>query len=269
MIRVHQVRHEFAGPGHEARPVIENVSVEIADGEFVAIVGPSGCGKTTLLNLVAGLENCQQGEITVYGAPPAAGDKRVGYMLARDSLLPWRRALGNAELALEVQEVPKPERRDKALRMLAAVGLDHAAHLFPAQLSQGMRQRVALARVFAPNPQILLLDEPFSALDAQTKVTLQDAFLSLWEDRQATVVLVTHDLAEAVALADRVVLMTRGPGRVRSIYDVKLPRPRSASGAQSDPVFHQIYEAIWADLKEEVSAASLMQANLVGGAATS
>lgn len=256
-ISIREVSHRFAHAGHETAAALEYVSLDVIAGEFVAIVGPSGCGKTTLLNLLAGLERCQRGEVTIDGGPPALGNKRIGYMLARDSLLPWRRALGNAELALEVQKVPKEERRRQAREMLGAVGLSGSEHKFPAQLSQGMRQRVALARVFAAGPEILLLDEPFSALDAQTKILLQDAFLSLWNHERPTVVLVTHDLAEAVALADRVVLMTRGPGRIRAVYEVELPRPRSASSVQGNQAFHETYEAIWSDLREEVTAASM------------
>ena len=254
-IAIREVSHSFAQPGHPRALVVDDVSLEIRRGESLAIVGPSGCGKTTLLNLVAGLERCQSGEILVDGALPALGSERMGYMLARDSLLPWRRAIANAELALEVQKAPKELRRAKATEMLAAVGLSGSEHKFPAQLSQGMRQRVALARVFAGEPEVLLLDEPFSALDAQTKILLQDAFLSLWERSEATVVLVTHDLAEAVALSDRVVLMTRSPGRIRSIHEVALPRPRLASSVQDNPLFHEVYDALWAELREEVTHA--------------
>jgi len=254
-ITVRAVSHSFAQPGHPRTSALEDISLEIRRGESLALVGPSGCGKTTLLNLVAGLEACQHGQVLVDGEPPVPGSARIGYMLARDSLLPWRRALANAELALEVQKTPRELRRARAGEMLAAVGLSGSEHKFPAQLSQGMRQRVALARVFAAAPQVLLLDEPFSALDAQTKILLQDAFLSLWERSEATVVLVTHDLAEAVALSDRVVLMTRGPGRIRSIHEVALPRPRLASSVQDSPLFHEVYDALWTELKEEVTLA--------------
>lgn len=251
MLSALHVCHRFR-EGNAA--ALDDVSLTVGEGELVAIVGPSGCGKTTLLNLLAGLEQCQSGSVQVDGRAPRVGDPRVGYMLARDSLLPWRKALANAEIALEIQKVPNPEREQRAREMLAAVGLRGYEDRYPAQLSQGMRQRVALARVFAADPGIILLDEPFSALDAQTKVVLQDAFLSIWQRKKATVALVTHDLAEAIGLADRVVLMTRAPGRIRNTYKIDLPRPRLASVAQEHPAFHQAYEAIWSDLREEVTA---------------
>jgi ABC-type dipeptide/oligopeptide/nickel transport system ATPase subunit len=169
--------------------------------------------------------------------------------------VPARRALANAAIGLEVRRVSKRERERAAREALAAVGLADFETAYPAQLSQGMRQRVALARVFAVKPETLLLDEPFSALDPQTRIAVQDAFLGLWQERRTSVVLVTHDLSEAITLADRVVVMSRRPGRLKADHRIDLPRPRSAAELRSTPAFHALYERIWLDLKDEVMAA--------------
>jgi NitT/TauT family transport system ATP-binding protein len=256
VITVSELNHGYAG-----KPVLQDISLTVSDGEFLAVVGPSGCGKTTLLNVLAGLEPIQHGQVSVGGQPPRAGRRDVGYMLARDCLLPWRRALENAGLALELQGVDAQQRRQRARDALAAVGLAQAGQLYPAQLSHGMRQRVALARVFAAAPArasewSILLDEPFSALDPQNRVLVQDAFLGVWEQQRGTVVLITHDLAEAICLADRVVVMSASPGRIKKVYDVPLARPRSAADLRGMPEFHQLYEAMWADLRGEVERAA-------------
>jgi NitT/TauT family transport system ATP-binding protein len=267
MITVSEVSYAYAG-----KPVLDDVDLTVSGGEFVAIVGPSGCGKTTLLNVLAGLEPVQHGAVTVGGQPPRAGRRDVGYMLARDCLLPWRRALENAGLALELQGVGTAVRTEKARAALAAVGLAQAERLYPAQLSHGMRQRVALARVFAAAPAraaewSILLDEPFSALDPQNRVLVQDAFLQVWESQRSTVVLITHDLGEAICLADRVVVMSASPGRIKNIYDVPLARPRSAADLRGAPEFHQLYEAMWGDLRGEVERAAVATYMGGGGAA--
>lgn len=245
--------HAFPTADGQATRVLESIDIDVADGEFVAIVGPSGCGKTTLLNLVAGLEPVQHGTVLVRGHTPRCGDRDVGYLFARDALLPWRSVLGNAELALEIAGVAKAERTSRARQLLADVGLAAVADAYPAQLSQGMRQRVAIARTLAAAPSLLMLDEPFSALDAQTKLLLQDAFSTLWQRLRSTVVLITHDLSEAVALADRVVLMTAAPGRVKRVFPIDLGRPRSVVGLQGDPEYHRIYQELWGELCEEVT----------------
>jgi len=252
-VSVRGLSHAFEDPEGNAAPVLVDIDLEITTGEFVAIVGPSGCGKTTLMNLIAGLEASQTGQVEVAGHRPRAGDRQVGYLFARDALLPWRTVLGNAELAMEIGGVDKSERRERAMSMLGDVGLSHAVHSYPAQLSQGMRQRVAIARTLATTPDLLMLDEPFSALDAQTKLLLQDTFSQLWAQLSATVVLITHDLSEAIALADRVVLMTARPGRIKRVFPVDLPRPRSIMNLQGEAAYHKIYEQLWGELREEVS----------------
>lgn len=252
-IEVRGLSHEFTRSADRTSfTAIASVDLSVRRGELVAIIGPSGCGKTTLLNILAGLEEPTKGEVMVAGAPPKAGSPRVGYLFARDSLLPWRTALGNAELAMEMRGVPKAERERRARQTLQDVGLGQFVDAYRAQLSQGMRQRVALARTLAAEPEILLMDEPFSALDVQTRFVVQDLFLALWSRSGSTAVLITHDLAEAIALADRVVLFTRAPGRIKSIFEVALPRPRSIRSLQSDDRFHRIYEAIWRELQDEI-----------------
>lgn len=252
-IEVRGLAHRYASPEHGGQfTAISKVDLEVRRGELVAIIGPSGCGKTTLLNILAGLEQHTDGQVAVAGKPPKAGSPEVGYLFARDSLLPWRTAIGNAELAMEMRGVPKPERQRKAVQTLQDVGLGPFLNAYRAQLSQGMRQRVALARTLAAEPQILLMDEPFSALDVQTRFVVQDLFLSLWSRSGSTAVLITHDLAEAIALADRVILFTRAPGRIKATFEVALPRPRSIRSLQGDGQFHRIYEAIWRELQDEI-----------------
>jgi len=244
--------HRFVTAEDET-PVLEDISLSVAPGELLAIVGPSGCGKTTLLNLLAGLEEPQQGSVTLFGAPPQTGSGEVGYLFARDSLLPWRTALENVCVGMQLRGVRRDQREERARSLLKAVGLGGFEGAYRAQLSQGMRQRVALARTLALEPRLLLMDEPFSALDAQTRLQVQETFLSLWERVGATVILITHDLSEAVALADRVVIMTRRPGRVKAVFSIKLARPRDLRELQSDSTYLEHYAAIWGELKSEFS----------------
>jgi len=251
-VEVRGLSHAFAAETSGGLEVLHGIDLELSRREILAIVGPSGCGKTTLLNIIGGMEPPSTGVVTVHGRKPMAGTPDIGIMFARDALLPWRSAIGNVLLGMEVRGVPASERADRAERCLDDVGLAHVADSYPAELSQGMRQRVALARTFALQPKLLLMDEPFAALDAQTKILVQDRFAALQERHGMAVLLITHDLAEAIALADRVVLMTRRPGRVRQTYQIDLPRPRSIMSLQTNARFHELYEAIWNDLKVEV-----------------
>ena len=209
---------------------LDNVNLEIPDGQFVALVGASGCGKTTLMNMIAGLVTPTTGTVKVSGEPPRLPNLDIGYMFARDALLPWRSARRSVELPLEVRGWDRRRRRERADAMLDLVGLADKHTQYRNQLSQGMRQRVALARTLASDPSILLMDEPFAALDARTKLTLEGEFLRIWEDggdSRKTVIFVTHDLDEAVLLADRVVIMLPKPGRIAKDIIVDLPRPRA------------------------------------------
>ena len=231
-------------------PVLQGVSLQVRSGEFVALAGPSGCGKTTLLNLCAGLVDLPAGQqLKVAGEAPVLGSQRVAYMLARDSLFPWLTALDNAAFGLKVRGVPLAQARETAAAMLKRVGLGGSEHKLPKALSHGMRQRVALARTFAMPSPLLLMDEPFGALDAQTKLQLQDLLLQLCQEGERTVLFVTHDLSEAVALADRVVVMSSRPGRIVADVPVRLPRPRSIRALQTSEDFHHTYTQVWKHLE--------------------
>jgi NitT/TauT family transport system ATP-binding protein len=236
--------------------VVDDVSLKVAAGEFVSIVGPSGCGKTTLLNFAAGLlpPDVMRGTYLVGGKAPVSGNRDIAYMLARDALCPWRTALENAELGAEIRGAPPPERRQRALELLDKVGLKGFEDAYPKALSQGMRQRVALARTFSLDAPILLMDEPFGALDAQTKLQLEDVLLSLWQREQRTVVFVTHDLSEAVSMSDRVVVMSARPGRIVADVKITLGRPRSARALQKDHAYHELYSHVWTKLEEGLSS---------------
>jgi NitT/TauT family transport system ATP-binding protein len=236
-------------------PILDNVSVNIPHGQFVSIVGPSGCGKTTVLNLLAGLVKAPyKGEIQLLQHPPRLGSCEVAYMLARDCMLPWRDALGNASFGMEVRGVPKHECEARATELLKKVGLAGFERAYPKQLSHGMRQRCALARTFALDSGVLLMDEPFGALDAQTKLQLEELLVDLWQLERRTVVFITHDIGEAIAVSDRVIVMSGRPGRVVSDTLISLPRPRSVRELQKSPEFHKHYADIWEKLDTNWSA---------------
>lgn len=237
--------------------VLTNINLDIAEGEFVAFVGPSGCGKTTLLNMVAGLVEPETGSVTVDGAAPRLGDERVGYMLARDALLPWRTVRQNVTLPLEVRGVRPGEAAERATRELVKVGLADFVGSYPSRLSHGMRQRVALARTMVSAPSIMLMDEPFSALDAQTKLTLQDQFLQVWQGTGTTVIMVTHDLGEAIVMADRVIVFSGRPGAILSDTRVPLERPRHAMDLQASDEYHALFKDIWQVLRSGMEVAGV------------
>jgi NitT/TauT family transport system ATP-binding protein len=230
---------------------VSDASIHVNPGEFVSIVGPSGCGKSTLLNIVSGLLAPSRGRAEVDGQIVTGVRHDVGYMFARDGMMPWRTALQNVEFGLEIRNVPN--RREIAREWLRRVGLDKFEGHYRHELSQGMRQRVAVARTFAIEPNILLMDEPFGALDSQTRLLLQELFLEVWEKNKRTVLFVTHDLHEAIFLSDVVLVSTNRPGRVKSTIPIDLPRPRLPPAELAvAPEFRDIYSRIWADLKDEV-----------------
>ena len=218
----------------------------------MAVVGPSGCGKTTILNMLAGILNPTQGSVLRHGTEVDGPSQDIGYMLARSGLSPWRTARRNVELGLEFRKVPKAERRRQAMELLAKLRLEGFADSYPSQLSQGMRQRVAIARTPAISPDLWLMDEPFGALDAQTRLTVQAEFLELWYETHKTVIFVTQDLEEAVLLADRVIVMTARPGRIKSDTIVDLPRPRVIDELRFDPAFRDTEHKIWEELRGEI-----------------
>jgi len=240
-----------------AQPVLalDGVSLVVSPGEFVSIVGPSGCGKTTILNLLAGIASARlSGAINVFGKEPTAGNPEIAYMLARDSLLPWRTTLSNAAYGMELRNIARKEREERAIHLLRRVGLGEFAHRYPKALSHGMRQRCALARTFALESRILLMDEPFGALDVQTKLQLADLLLELWSGEQRTVLFVTHDLAEAAALSDRVVVLSPRPGRIVANVVIDLPRPRSVRALQEHSHFHGLCARLWGLLEQETKS---------------
>lgn len=251
-IAVDHVSVAFGGVGSpQRRNVVVDVSMQVEKGEFVSLIGPSGCGKTTLINAIAGFVEPASGNIRIGDAPVRGIPwQRVSMMFARDTLLPWRTALGNVELALELGRIDAPAK--SGTELLELVGLKGFADYYPSQLSQGMRQRVALARTLAANRDVVLLDEPFAALDAQTKTLIHAEFMRIWEANRKTVILVTHDLMEAIALSDRVMVMSPHPGRLKAEYVIDLPRPRVIVDLPSNLRFLEFYRQLWDDLKSEL-----------------
>ncbi len=231
-------------PGSSAsHPALDDVSLECRDGEFLVLVGRSGSGKTTILNILSGLLQPGSGTLSVLGGTPKEARPHMGFMFARDALMPWRTARRNVELGMEILGRPRAERRQAATAMLERVGLGHATDRLPWQLSQGMRQRVALARTWVRQPDLLLMDEPFSALDAQTRRESQQVFLETWADSNASVVLVTHDLTEALLLADRLVLLSAG----KILREVTIPfeRPRDLDELVVSQEFRDLERELW------------------------
>ena len=245
----------FGGERPTDEPVlaVHDIDLSIPAGQFVAVVGPSGCGKTTILNMLAGLIKPTTGSVKRHGTEVDGPSRDIGYMLARSALSPWRSARKNVEFGLEIRGVPRAERREHAMALLQTVGLAQFANAFPAQLSQGMNQRVAIARTLAIDPDLWLMDEPFGALDAQTRLTVQAEFIRLWEGAEhRTVIFVTHDLEEAVLLADRVIVMTARPGRIKSDTLIDLPRPRVIDELRFDQAFKDAEHRIWEELRDEI-----------------
>ena len=238
--------------GTGAYTAIAGVDLRVGEGEFVAVVGPTGCGKSTLLNVAAGLLKPTSGSVAVFGEPLAGINRRSGYLFQTDALMPWRSALNNVTAGLEFRGVSGDEARERAADWLKRVGLAAHAHKYPHELSGGMKKRVALAQTLILDPKILLMDEPFSALDVQTRSLMGNELLALWSQDRKSVVFVTHDLEEAISLADRVCVLTSGPGTVKGIYTIDLPRPRKVAEIRFEPRFVQLYHDIWEDLRNEV-----------------
>jgi NitT/TauT family transport system ATP-binding protein len=249
-IQIRDLSKTFRDAGREV-PAVTGVSLEIHDKEFVALVGPSGCGKSTILNMIGGLVRPTAGQVLVDGAPVAGVPRQVGYVFQKDTVFPWRTVERNIALGLEYGGVPPAERARRVAEAIRLAGLAGFEEAFPATLSGGMRQRVALMRTLIVEPEILLMDEPFGALDTHTKLNLHAELLALWEARHQTVVFVTHDLSEAITLADRVVILTRRPGRVKLIHAVKLPRPREVIKLRETDEYAREYSRIWHVLGEE------------------
>jgi NitT/TauT family transport system ATP-binding protein len=251
-IALKNVARRFVTPDGNVLSALEEFDLAIAPGEFCAVVGPTGCGKSTTLGLIAGLAKPQGGTVTLFDAPVNGVDRRVGFVFQQDAVFPWRNVLGNVMAGPLFRGVPKAKAEEMALDWINRVGLKGFEGHHPHQLSGGMRKRVALAQTFINNPQVLLMDEPFSALDVQTRELMQEELLQLWAQAKSAVLFVTHDLDEAILLADRVAVLTTRPARVKSVHTIDLPRPRNVATLRYDEKFIAIARKISDDLREEV-----------------
>ncbi len=234
---------------------VHNLTMSVGPGEFVAIVGPTGSGKSTTLSLVSGLESASGGEVIVNGRPVHGIPEGIGYMFQSDAIMPWKSVLDNVAAGPQFRGVSKAEARSAAKTWVTRVGLSGFENYYPHQLSGGMRKRVALAQTLVNEPKIMLMDEPFSALDVQTRALMQDELLRLWAGTGAAVVFVTHDLEEAIALADRVVVLTAVPATVKAEFPIPLPRPRDVEEIRLTTAFLDIYREVWSCLRDEVARA--------------
>ena len=232
---------------------VERASLSVADGEFVSIVGPTGCGKSTLLNAAAGLLAPAAGMVTIFGAPLSGLNRQAGYLFQAEALFPWKTALENVAIGLETAGTARAEARERATKWLTRVGLGGFGDRYPHMLSGGQRKRVGLVQVLIRDPKILLMDEPFGPLDAQTRQIMGNLLLDLWSGDRKAVLFVTHDLEEAIALSDRVVIMSAGPAaRIIGDWTVPLARPRDTAEVKLDRAFHDLHREIWTVLKDEV-----------------
>ena len=231
---------------------IDNVSFNVAPAEFLAVIGPSGCGKSTLFNIIGGLLGGYQGQVAVGGETVSGPHASIGMVFQEESTFPWRNVVDNIAFPLEIAGVPRRERIDRARRFVSMVGLDGFEQRYPSELSGGMRQRVSMARTLASEPKILLMDEPFASLDEQTRLLLGDKVLQIQQQLKQTTLLITHNITEAVQLADRILVMTYRPGQVKRIVDINLPRPRTSEVVSSE-AFGRYVAQIWSDLREEAS----------------
>jgi NitT/TauT family transport system ATP-binding protein len=232
---------------------VADTSLRVGAGEFVSVVGPTGCGKSTLLNVAAGLLEPSAGCIRVFGEPLSGINRRAGYMFQTEALMPWRSAIDNVMVGLQYRGMPDDEARSQAQAWLERVGLSDFGDRYPHQLSGGMRKRTALAQVLALDPDIILMDEPFSALDIQTRQLMENEVLDLWAARRKAVLFITHDLDEAIAMSDRVVVLSAGPAtRPIGEFEIDLPRPRDVAEVRTQPRFVELHTQIWAVLRDEV-----------------
>ena len=240
------------GSAEDGVTALDNVSFTVAPGEFLAVIGPSGCGKSTLFNIIGGLLGGYDGRVAVAGEKVYGPHASIGMVFQEESTFPWRNVVDNVAFPLEIAGMPKRERIERARHFVSMVGLDGFEKRYPAELSGGMRQRVSMARTLASEPKILLMDEPFAALDEQTRLLLGDKVLQIQQQLNQTMLLITHNITEAVQLADRILVMTYRPGRVKRMVDIKLPRPRTSEIVSSE-AFGRYVAQIWADLREEAS----------------
>jgi len=249
------INHCYCGSGDNRVECLRAVNLTIMDHEFLSIVGPSGCGKSSLLNIMCGLIKPTSGEIYLDGDQIRGITTKIGYISQGDSLLPWRTVLGNVEFGLELRGLPKKQRREIAKDLVARAGLQGFEKSYPHELSGGMKKRIDIIRVLAVDPEVIFMDEPFGALDYFTKEKLQEYILDIWLKTRKTIVFITHDLAEAITMADRVVLMTARPGTIKNQYPIDLPRPRNPFDIRFDNNFIELNRMIWEDMRDEVARA--------------
>lgn len=254
LLSVEGVSKEFNVRGKRVL-ALDRLSLSVDEGEFVTVVGPSGCGKSTLLNLIVGLAQSGSGRILFRDRPVNGINPEIGYVTQKDNLLPWRTLVKNVEIALEIRGLEKSARSRRAEELIERVGLSGFESHYPHELSGGMRQRANIIRTLIYDPELILMDEPFGPLDAQTRIVLQAQLLKLWYATRKTIIFITHDLVEAITLADRVVLMTSRPGRVKYVADVPIPRPRDVFQIHESQGFRTTYERLWQELRPEVKMA--------------
>ncbi|WML43982.1 ABC transporter ATP-binding protein [Neobacillus sp. PS3-40] len=253
MMELKGVTKEFIKPNGEAHTVLRNIDLKIPKGEFVSIVGPTGCGKSTTLGLIAGFEPASEGEIIISGEKLEGINQRAACVFQTENAFPWKTVIDNVSLGLRLRGMNKTDAYDEARKWIVRVGLKGFEGHYPSQLSGGMRKRVALAQSLIVQPEILLMDEPFSALDVHTRHLMENELLRIWEETSASVFFITHDLEEAIALSDRVIVITAGPAAtIKGDYRIDLPRPRNVAEISFDPDFMKIHKQIWEDLKDEV-----------------
>ena len=252
ILEIKNVSKTYDSEGDNPVKALEGVDLSVAEGGFVSVIGPSGCGKSTLFNIIGGLISDYEGEVMIDGSPVDGAHKDVGVVFQEESTFPWRTTLDNVAFPLEVEGLDKATREETARKFIKLVGLEGFENHYPAQLSGGMKQRTAVARTLAYEPRIMLLDEPFGALDEQTRMLLGDKMLEIWAALNQTMLLITHNITEAVQLSDRVVVMSFRPGMIKEIIPIELPRPRS-SEVISTPEFGTYVGKLWTLLREEAS----------------
>lgn len=258
---------EFHGRGSQRVVALQDISFQVEEGQFLVIVGPSGCGKTTLLRIIAGLDEQTQGRVEVRRSSKSSKERPLNAMVFQEkSILPWMTVRNNVAYGLRLRGVPKAERNAVADKFIKMVGLTKFADSFPYQLSGGMKQRVSIARAFANDPEVLLMDEPFSALDEQNKILLQQELLKIWEGSNKTVIYITHSIDEALNLGDQVMVMTAHPGTIKWVVDVDLPRPRDITSIRNNPHFAELFNTIWGALRDEVHKAKAEEGLIISQA---
>jgi NitT/TauT family transport system ATP-binding protein len=251
IVELKHIQHVFVRDGKSLQ-VIEDVNFILGAGEFVSVVGPSGCGKSTLLRMISGLMKPTGGDVFVRGKRVDKVRTDVGYMFQTDALLPWRTVLDNVALPLKYKRIARREREERARAWISTVGLKGFEDAYPHQLSGGMRKRVSLASTLVVSPDIILMDEPFSALDVQTRSIMENELMAIWQRERKTVLFVTHDLEEAIALSDKVVVLSARPTRVKAVCKIDLARPRNVLDIRSDRDFHAYYAQLWSEMRDEV-----------------